>query len=78
MQEGKCQRRQINQSVLILNAPNTKAVRTVVAAHVGATAVKEQAAGVAANHRNGPVEAVAACVVDGTIEVVAVPCHNKL
>ncbi len=62
---------------LILKTTDTKTVRTVVAVHVGVAAVEVQVATVAAIHSTAPVVAVAVCVVDGTIVVVAVPRHNK-
>ncbi len=61
----------------ILEATDAEAVRTVVAVHARVAAVEVQVAAVAAIHRTGPVVAVAACVVDCTIVVIAVPRHTK-
>ena len=49
---------QINQSVSILNTPNTHAKRTVVAVHVGVAAEEVQVAAVSPIHRSRPVIAV--------------------
>ncbi len=65
--------------LVILNTTNAKAVRTVDATvHVGVAAAEAQVATARAMHRTGPIAAVAACVVDGTTVVAAVPCVNKL
>ncbi|MCP3892598.1 MAG: hypothetical protein GY702_27540 [Desulfobulbaceae bacterium] len=75
---GKCPKRQISQSVLILKATDTEAVRTAEDGDVGATAAEVQVAAGAAIHRTGPVVADAACDLEGPIAEVAVPRHNKL
>lgn len=62
---------------VILKATGTKAVRTVIVVHVSVAAVEVQVAGVAAIDRTRPVVAVAACVVDRAIVVVAVPRRNN-
>ena len=67
----------MKQSDLILEATDTVAVRTVVAAHEGAAAEEAQVAGVAANDRTVPVVAAAACAAEQAIDVIAVTGHNK-
>ena len=74
----KVSKDQINKSVLILKTTDAVATRTDVIVHIGLVAVKAQVVTVAAIDRTRPVEAVAACVADSTIVVVAVTCHNKL
>jgi len=64
-------------SPFILETTDTETVRTVVVVRVGVAAVEVQVAGVAAIHRTAPVVAVAACVVDRAVVVVAVPSRDK-
>jgi len=62
--------------LLILNAPNTKAVCSVVGVHVSTSAVEVQVASICTANRTTPVVAVATYIVKRSITVVAVACNN--